>query len=196
MKQHEEFDWRAFRHHAKQAGDEFKSHMKHHGPDHRHGDWKVRRGDMQSLILKALLEKPMHGYEIIKYLEDKSHGMWRPSPGSIYPTLQMLVDQDLVAVKEIDGKKINSLTPAGKAEAERSTHSAPWEQKGFGDQGPERIMVLRHYAKPLMQNMKHIMRYGSDEHFTAAKAVLDEAVSKLTTIATSIKENPDHDESI
>src|SRR6266540_2432552 len=93
---------------------------------------QARRGDMRPIILSALQTGPMHGYEIMRHLEEKSHGMWRPSPGSIYPTLQLLEEQELVTGEEKDGKKVYSLTDKGHKEAKQSDTKAPWEFAGHG----------------------------------------------------------------
>lgn len=85
------------------------------------------RGDMKFVLLELLQERPMHGYEMIKALEEKSSGFYTPSPGSIYPTLQMLEDRGFVTVQEIEGKKVYSITDAGRSMlAER-----PKEEEGF-----------------------------------------------------------------
>src|SRR5919106_4066578 len=90
---------------------------------------RARRGDVRSAILTLLGEKPMHGYEMIQELEQRSGGRWRPSAGSIYPTLQLLEDEDLVRAEEVDGKRVFDLTEAGRARiAERSESAPPWEQ--------------------------------------------------------------------
>jgi DNA-binding PadR family transcriptional regulator len=68
----------------------------------------------------------MHGYEMIQELEARTGGVWRPSPGSIYPTLQLLEDEDLIAGEEGEGRRRFALTDAGRAEAER-LGQAPWE---------------------------------------------------------------------
>ncbi|MEO8969967.1 MAG: PadR family transcriptional regulator [Ktedonobacteraceae bacterium] len=73
------------------------------------------RGDMKFALLALLQERPMHGYEMIKALEEKSGGFYTPSPGSIYPTLQLLEDRGLVTVNEVEGKKVYSITDAGQA---------------------------------------------------------------------------------
>ncbi len=73
------------------------------------------RGDMKFALLALLQERPMHGYEMIKALEEKSGGFYTPSPGSIYPTLQLLEDRSLVTVNEVEGKKVYSITDAGRA---------------------------------------------------------------------------------
>src|ERR1700745_1834563 len=81
--------------------------------------YQAKRGDMSPILLRVLAEKPMHGYEIIRELEKKSHGFWRPSPGSVYPTLQLLEEQDLVTSRDEGGKKVYTLTDAGSEEAKK-----------------------------------------------------------------------------
>src|SRR5712692_5100220 len=73
------------------------------------------RGDMKFALLELIQERPMHGYEMMKALEEKTGGFYTPSPGSIYPTLQMLEDRGLVSVQEVEGKKVYSITDAGRA---------------------------------------------------------------------------------
>lgn len=69
----------------------------------------------------------MHGYEMIRELRDRTGGAWRPSPGSIYPTLQLLEDEGMVSATEHGGKKVYSLTDAGREEVESRGEGAPWE---------------------------------------------------------------------
>jgi len=98
----------------------------------------MRRGDIRTALLGVLSEGPGHGYEIINRLEEKSGGMWRPSPGSVYPTLQLFEDEGLVRSEERDGKRVYELTDAGRSEAtERAERfgSAPWEQGPGGAGG-------------------------------------------------------------
>src|SRR5216117_716812 len=70
-------------------------------------------GDMKYVILKLLKDKPRHGYEVMKELEERLHGCYSPSPGTVYPTLQWLEDEGLVSAKEVDGKKVYEITDAG-----------------------------------------------------------------------------------
>ena len=72
-------------------------------------------GDMKFVILRLIKEKPRHGYEIIKALEEKMSGCYTPSAGTVYPTLQLLEDQGFVKVVETDGKKVYHITPEGEA---------------------------------------------------------------------------------
>ena len=102
------------------------------------------RGDMKFVLLELLQERPMHGYEMIKALEEKTGGFYSPSPGSIYPTLQMLEEGSLVTSTEVEGKKVYTISDAGRAAlAERqSTQEGfagpPWMRwHGHGGHGPK-----------------------------------------------------------
>ncbi len=77
------------------------------------GGPRARRGDVRAAVLALLAERPMHGYEMIKEIEERTEGAWTPSAGSIYPTLQMLEDEGLIRGEESDGKRRFTLTEAG-----------------------------------------------------------------------------------
>jgi DNA-binding PadR family transcriptional regulator len=89
----------------------------------------VRRGDVRSAILALLAEEPRNGYQIIQELAERSGGIWRPSPGSVYPALQQLEDEGLVRAEERDGRRQYHLTDAGReyVAARAEEHAAPWE---------------------------------------------------------------------
>jgi DNA-binding PadR family transcriptional regulator len=117
----------------------------------RGGHRRMRRGDIRTALLVALGDGPGHGYELISRLEEKSGGAWRPSPGSVYPTLQLFEDEGLVKVEERDGKRVYALTDAGRTEAAARVeqHGAtPWETEPEGDT-PNR--ALRNAAKQVAQ---------------------------------------------
>jgi DNA-binding PadR family transcriptional regulator len=91
-----------------------------------------RRGDVRAAILALLAERPMHGYEMIQEIAERSQDLWRPSPGSVYPTLQLLVDEGLITGSESEGsKKLFELTDAGKAAAEK-VETPPWDEIAEG----------------------------------------------------------------
>jgi DNA-binding PadR family transcriptional regulator len=90
------------------------------------------RGDVRAAILALLAERPMHGYEMIQELEARTGGVWRPSPGSVYPTLQLLEDEGVITGEEGEGRRRFTLTEAGRAEAERQGQRAPWEEVTAG----------------------------------------------------------------
>lgn len=94
----------------------------------RRGGGRGKRGDVRAAILKLLVERPMHGYEMIQEIAERSQDLWKPSPGSVYPTLQLLVDEDLIVGTESDGsKKLFELTDAGREAAEK-IETAPWDE--------------------------------------------------------------------
>lgn len=93
-----------------------------------HGRGRGRRGDVRAAILKLLAERPMHGYEMIQQIAERSQDLWKPSPGSVYPTLQLLVDEGLIVSGESEGsKKLFELTDEGRAAAEK-IETAPWDE--------------------------------------------------------------------
>lgn len=84
------------------------------GPAHR-GKRRFDRGDLKFVILDLLSEGPRHGYDIIRALEERFHGLYSPSPGSVYPTLQLLEDQEYVTSDQQEGKRVYTITDAGRA---------------------------------------------------------------------------------
>jgi DNA-binding PadR family transcriptional regulator len=105
----------------------------------------MRRGDVRSALLIALLDGPGHGYELIQSLESKTDGRWKPSPGSVYPSLQLLADEGLVTSTERDGKRVFELTDAGRAQAEErvAAEGYPWEalDRGRGESAQLRVAM-------------------------------------------------------
>ena len=98
-------------------------------PERGHRRRGARRGDVRAAVLALLLERPMHGYELIQQIEERSGGVWRPSPGSIYPTLQLLADEGLVSGDESGGRRLFTLTDAGREEASRYEGRSPFNQE-------------------------------------------------------------------
>ena len=97
---------------------------------------RARRGDVRSALLLLLDEEPRNGYGLMQEIERRSSGLWRPSPGSVYPALSQLEDEGLVATVEQDGKRAFTLTDEGRAhvEANRERFGAPWSAAG-GEHG-------------------------------------------------------------
>jgi len=143
---------------------------------------RARRGDMMPIILRTLLKKPMHGYEIIGELEAKSHGFWRPSAGSIYPNLQLLEESGLVAGTEDKGKKVYALTVEGRTEAEKIDKSfkAPWE---YREQYVKFFKEMRMTAGDIFGLLRQIAEEGSAEKYAETKSILESTREKLTAVA-------------
>jgi len=118
----------------------------------------------------------MHGYQVIQELTERSRGMWRPSPGSIYPTLQQLQDEGLVRSQEIEGRRVFELTDAGRAEVERrGDQSAPWQMDEA--QGP--WTELRTEGFGLFAAVMQIAQAGNEQQVERAKEILGEARKSL-----------------
>jgi DNA-binding PadR family transcriptional regulator len=142
---------------------------------------RMARGDVRAAVLALLAEKPMHGYQIIAEIEQRSGGAWKPSAGSVYPTLQLLADEGLITAEAADGRKTYSLTTEGRAEADAAGgRAAPWEASGRND--PLGMGALPKAGVALAQAAAAVRRTGSDEQIEQAVTVLDEARRKLYTI--------------
>lgn len=145
------------------------------------GGTRMGKGDVRSAVLALLAEKPMHGYQIIQEIDDRSGGSWKPSPGSVYPTLQLLADEGLILAEESNGRKTYSLTAEGRAVADASgDRSAPWEASSSRDSG--RATALPKAGIDLAQAAAQVGRSGNPEQVKQAVAVLEEARRKLFSI--------------
>jgi DNA-binding PadR family transcriptional regulator len=142
---------------------------------------RMGRGDVRAAVLALLAEKPMHGYQIIHEIEDRSGGTWKPSPGSVYPTLQLLADEGFIDAEESNGRKTYSLTESGKREADTAADQpAPWEAQGGRD--GVRTSALPKAGISLAQATAQVVRSGNPEQVKQAVDVLDEARRKLYAI--------------
>jgi len=136
---------------------------------------------VRAAVLALLVERPMHGYEMIKELEERTGGAWVPSAGSIYPTLQMLEDTDLIRGEEIDGKRRFTLTDAGKAEQEaRAAEETPWEAVRAGAD-PEAIR-LRDSVVKLNHTFGQVFHAGDEDQRRRVRELLDETRRKVYAI--------------
>jgi DNA-binding PadR family transcriptional regulator len=124
-----------------------------HGERFFRGPWRegsFQKGDLKYVILDLIKDKPRHGYEIIRELEELSHGLYTPSPGAVYPTLQMLEEMGYAHATERDGKKIYTITKEGlkflserkdSADEVRSQMKHKWDFKNIG----RMITVMKEY---------------------------------------------------
>jgi DNA-binding PadR family transcriptional regulator len=153
----------------------------HGGPFGRGGP-KARRGDVRTAALLLLAEGPRNGYQIMQDIEERSGGVWRPSPGSVYPALQQLEDEGLVRATETDGRKQFELTDAGTAYlAERDEDLAPpWEEMtgGVSDEAFEAGALMREVGLAFMQ----VLHAGSPPQIAEASKILTETRRSLYRI--------------
>ena len=131
-------------------------------------------------LLTIVAEQPMHGYDLIRELEERSGGAWHPSPGSIYPTLQMLEEQGLLTSEDADGKRVYSITDDGRAHLEerraRSGGAAPWE---MAREGRERFRELFGAMSQLGAAVMQVARAGSTEQVARVTEIVAEARKKV-----------------
>ncbi len=162
--------------HRQRSRHGYGRHEMRGGRGHGRGRHRVRRGDVRSAILALLDDRPMHGYEMIQELEERTGGRWRPSAGSIYPTLQLLEDEGLVSAEEVEGRKVFSLTDSGKKEVpERAEGQRPWEE---GDEDSPRFEVRSELFRTIGA-AKQIARGDDDDQMTKAAEILKETRRKL-----------------
>ena len=149
------------------------------GPGRGRGPWsRAKRGDVRAATLLALAEEPMHGYQIMQQLEQRSGGAWRPSPGSVYPTLQLLEDQGLIKGEEAEGKRVFSLTEAGVEEAGKLKEKLGESPFGEGGEQDPRY-ALRQAAFQLAGAVKQVAVTGSGDDAQKALEILREARKKI-----------------
>jgi DNA-binding PadR family transcriptional regulator len=136
-----------------------------------------RRQNVRAAVLALLAERPMHGYEMIGELESRTGGIWRPSPGSIYPTLQLLEDEGLIVAETDDGRKRFALNEAGREEANRAAETPPW--RDFADDTVSQAQDFRAAAFGIMSALREVGSNGTSEQRSRALEVLNETKRKL-----------------
>ena len=163
----------------------FMSGARHGRRRHRHGGpgyafgRRAGRGDIRAAILALLAEEPMHGYQIIQELTERTGGVWRPSPGSVYPTLQQLEDEDLVRETASEaGKRVYELTDTGREQA--SSSPAPWSAVAGEDE--DALVALHDLAHQVIAATRQVAHAGSAAQLAAAQTVLRDARRSLYRI--------------
>jgi|SRR5271165_814739 len=142
------------------------------GPGPRGRGRKARRGDIRTAALLLLAEEPRNGYQIMQEVQERSDGVWHPSPGSVYPALQQLEDEGLIRSEEVDGRRLFKLTDDGEAYVRERGEGrrAPWElmSDDVSGQAVELGKLIREVAGAFAQ----VMRTGSEAQMGEARKVL------------------------
>ena len=155
-------------------GEEFR-------PPFRGGPRRRRRGDVRAAILLLLEEEPRNGYQLMQELEQRTGGLWRPSPGSVYPALQLLADEKLIRGEERDGGTVYELTDTGRAHVEehRERMGTPWEPDG---DVPEGVRELGQLLGQVAMATRQVMHAGDADQTAAAATQLAETRRALYRI--------------
>jgi DNA-binding PadR family transcriptional regulator len=198
MHLHREHDGRRFgqRHHHPHRGGPGPMDMGR--PPHRrvgpgsHGGrgGRAPRGDVRTAVLLLLAEEPMHGYQLMQAISERSGGSWTPSPGAIYPTLNQLEDEGLVTVTAEAGRKLATLTDTGREHiaARRESWPDPFAGRDASQPGAD----LRGLLHQLGGAVRQVAVSGTDAQLTAAATILAEARRSLYQLLADGPETPDH----
>jgi DNA-binding PadR family transcriptional regulator len=154
------------------------------------GGARARRGDVRAAMLKLLAEEPRNGYQLMQEIERRSDGVWRPSPGSVYPALQQLEDEGLVRAEETDGRKLFHLTDAGReAAAAIGAEGAPWD--AVSDSVDSDVWELFGVARQVGMAIFQIAQAGTAEQIAAAREILNNARRSLYGILAEDDPEPE-----
>jgi DNA-binding PadR family transcriptional regulator len=194
-------------HHHEGGPPEFVRHMhfRHGGrgpwrfgfgfdPRGPHGGPRVGRGDVRAATLLLLAEQPLHGYQIIQEITERSHGIWQPSPGSVYPALQLLEDEGLVRAEQTEGRRVYYLTDSGRAyvEAHRAELAAARDAVTGGVSAD--ALELRETFGQVAAAFGQVVHAGTPAQVAAAKELLTNTRRQLYRILAddSAAPGPEH----
>ncbi|QDW64353.1 PadR family transcriptional regulator [Oerskovia sp. KBS0722] len=154
----------------------------HRGPGGRGPGGRAGRGDIRAAILLLLAEEPMHGYQVIQEIGERTSGTWRPSPGAIYPALSLLEDEGLVTITAEGGRKLASLTDDGRTYVTEHADElgTPWQDAADGGVRPAR--QLRGALQQVAEALRQVARSGSDAQVAQAAALLESTRRELYLI--------------
>lgn len=153
------------------------------------------RGDVRTAVLALLREEPMHGYQIIQEIGERSGGSWRPSPGSVYPTVSQLADEGLVRTEKAEGRSVIHLTDAGRTYVDEHHEEldAVWSTAAAEDG----FTALREAGAGLAGAVAQVAQVGRDEQVAEAVRLLDDTRRRLYLLLageeTTGVETPDDD---
>jgi DNA-binding PadR family transcriptional regulator len=178
--------WMAHQHHHRQGrGGGFRRPWWAGAMDERTP--RAERGEIRYLVLDAIRERPRHGYEVIQHIEQRAGGTYRPSPGVIYPTLQMLEELGQARVAETDGRKAYEITDEGRKELEQNARAVDDFYQRF-DEEPEShaedFAELMWRVARLVKTFKRAARQGrmSPDVMRGIRTVLDTALSGIEDV--------------
>jgi DNA-binding PadR family transcriptional regulator len=155
---------------------------------------RARRGDVRAAALALLTEQPMNGYQIIQEISDRSGGVWRPSPGSVYPALQQLEDEGLIRAEAGDGgRRAYQLTDEGRAYAQAHPDElrAPWDVVA-GSAGGAALEMRRLIGQVAMAAVQ-VVSAGTDAQAAQARQVLTDTRKALYRILAADEDEPASD---
>lgn len=162
------------------------------GPGRRGG--RNRRGQVRESILALLTEQPLNGYQIMQAIAERTQGLWRPSPGAVYPALAQLEDEGLIEAFDNEGQKAYRLTEAGTETAKQN--DAPWDAftTAFGDRDPDTIQALFKELGGLAGAAKELVRNGTADQVSAAVGIVSDARRRIYGLLATDPGTPNADD--
>ena len=154
--------------------------------------WRIfDRGDLKYMILELLRDRPMHGYEVMRALEETSHGAYKASPGSVYPTLQSLEDDGYVASEEKDGRKVYTITDGGlefldsnRDRVEQILHRIGDFAKHFS--GAPMTDVTRSFMRLAQASFEQtVRRVGDEDSLDLVREILERAAREIENVGSA-----------
>jgi len=161
----------------------------HGGRGRGRGRRGVQRGDVRIAVLRLLETEPMHGYQIVSSIEERTAGAWKPSPGAIYPTLSQLEDEGLITIERENGRKVATLTDAGREYIETSLADAPDPFAGF-DGGSAERGHLRETLRELHEVTRRVARTGDPDQTAAVDTILGDAIKQVYLLLAGVDRTP------
>jgi len=140
---------------------------------------------VRAAILALLREGPRNGYQIMSEIEERSGGVWRPSPGAVYPALQQLADEGLIEAEESGGRRTFRLTEAGRRHVEEDPQMARAAWESMADGEPGEIPALFVAAARLGGSIVQVAHAGTPGQIRAAEQLLERTRSRLYQILAS-----------
>ncbi len=154
--------------------------------------WRIfDRGDLKYMILELLRDRPMHGYEVMRALEETSHGAYKASPGSVYPTLQSLEDDGYVASEEKDGRKVYTITDGGlefldsnRDRVEQILHRIGDFAKHFS--GAPMTDVTKSFMRLAQASFEQtVRRVGDENSLDLVRQILERAAREIESVGSA-----------
>ncbi|UBF28487.1 PadR family transcriptional regulator [Kovacikia minuta CCNUW1] len=150
-------------------------------------EFRNRRGDIKYLLLELLAEGSSHGYDLIKTMETRYGGFRRLSPGSVYPTLQMLEEGGYLTSEAIGGKRVYTITEEGRQllaeRTQQGSSDAPWDDfKSFMKGKPQEFTDLRNEATELATVLLQVARSGDPERMNRVRQLLEQVKREIYAI--------------
>ena len=162
------------------------------GP-HRRGRGRARRGDVRLAVLRLLAEEPRNGYQLMQAIEERSEGLWRPSPGSVYPTLAQLEDEGLIRSADVEGARRFELTDSGRQYlSTRADEPGPWESGEATAENP--LAELAPLVIAIGKATFQVASVGNPAQRAQARTLLQESRRALYRILADEAHDTDEDE--